>query len=235
MKLSTLIDPIVSRQITMVFKNTDLETVMKFSIPISIVSLLLLIAAVLLRTQKIKKSTRKFRILSAIGTFIPSVILIISMMVLFCTKATTEIAAEHGRSQSDLGETIEDTWHKIDVSEPESKLPDDLTGAIIIYYRYGCPDCAATRDDIVESFRYIDNVYWIATRSETGVKLREKYPVADVPAGLVIEKNGEFAEITLYKKVDGKSVIDMDNVSLLISRAQRVRESLNAGNQEETP
>lgn len=68
----------------------------------------------------------------------------------------------------------------------ESELPEDLTGCIVIVYRWGCQDC----DDVMPVLRnrLSENpaVYYCSSRSPQGKALLEQYPVAQVPAGIYI-------------------------------------------------
>lgn len=68
----------------------------------------------------------------------------------------------------------------------EDELPDDLTGAIVIYYKYGCPDCEAVYPALSKRLSNTNNVYWISTEGDQGKLLLQLYPVDEVPSGIYI-------------------------------------------------
>lgn len=74
--------------------------------------------------------------------------------------------------------------------DQSKELPDDLSGCIIIYIKYGCPDCRSIHDEIVNCIQDndVNNIYFVSTRSEKGSQLLELYPVNEVPTGVYIRK-----------------------------------------------
>ena len=78
----------------------------------------------------------------------------------------------------------------------ESRAPKDPSGAIIVYYRFECPDCARSYADIKYELRDVDDVYWLGTRSN-GAELLERFPVESVPAVVYIHQNGNL-HTTVY-------------------------------------
>jgi hypothetical protein len=90
-------------------------------------------------------------------------------------------------------------------------VPDDLTGKIIIYVKYGCPDCEGIHDDLLSylersSLKNKEDYYFVSTRSKKGKELLAKYEVFDVPAAVYIRKNVStstdvsYITQTLYEK-----------------------------------
>lgn len=83
-------------------------------------------------------------------------------------------------------------------------LPEDLSGSIIIYFKYGCGDCYDIHDELTDTLKNRNNhIYFISTKSETGETLLKKYPVAEVPSAIYITKeNSEqnaYAQVLLYE------------------------------------
>lgn len=81
-------------------------------------------------------------------------------------------------------------------------IPDDLSGCIIIYYKFGCDDCARVHDPLLESLKKngAENYYFVSSRSKIGEKLRETYPIDAVPTGVYIRRDKN-ANVGHYTKV----------------------------------
>ena len=69
----------------------------------------------------------------------------------------------------------------VDQSE---ELPESLAGCTIIFFKYGCNDCARIHDSLYAYLenRPVENLYFVSTRSERGVELTTKYGIPAVPA-----------------------------------------------------
>lgn len=167
------------------------------------------------------KANKKIIIL----TIVVMTLAILASMIAISAQATIDLATKHGRGPADVFETIEQTWHKIDNSPVESTLPEDLTNAIVVYFKYGCLDCEATLEDTQKMLENVSDVYWIATRSKTGEKLREQFPVSEVPSAIVINEDGTYAQKIIYSRQNGKSVIDKDALTTIINRAKNLRKN----------
>ena len=94
------------------------------------------------------------------------------------------------------GMTMDD-WKSENVAEiirinnetPVSQtLPKERNGAIVILYRYGCPDCEAIYDDLRNAIDELDlkDVYYVASSSEYGQKLVEEGDIRYVPTGVYL-------------------------------------------------
>lgn len=106
-----------------------------------------------------------------------------------------------------------------DVNISEKEIIDMCKGKFVYYYKYGCPDCVDIYTDLTALLEEKGcEVIAIETRSDFGKKMLNQYPAYEVPAGLVITKDGNYQIETLYKKsTDGtKSVIDMEHISKLL-------------------
>lgn len=132
------------------------------------------------------------------------------------------IAATHGVGSDMQKQSIGKIITGIQNSPKEDKLPDDLTGCIIIYYKFGCPDCEAIYTELKEKLSDKPNVYWIASRSIQGKKLLGSYPVEKVPTGVYIYKNPNknatsFVQKQLYEKDENNNTILVnDNLNRLL-------------------
>ena len=113
--------------------------------------------------------------------------------------STIKTAISHGLTSDIEKMSMADLKDLINNSPKESKLPDDIEGVIIIYYRFDCPDCRAIYNDLASAVANTDNVYWISSRSETGKSLLDKYPVDEVPTGIYIRHDTYNGNVTFTK------------------------------------
>lgn len=101
-------------------------------------------------------------------------------------------------------ESINDIKHNISLGfiDQSEELPEDLSGCIIIYVKYGCIDCDEIHDGITSYLneKETNNIYFVSTRSEKGQKLLEQYPVTAVPTGIYI-LNEPIGDTTMYYEV----------------------------------
>lgn len=117
-------------------------------------------------------------------------------------------AKKHGMYQSPFQITWEHTIKSIQLSPLESTLPDntdELKGSLIMYFKFGCPDCEAIYQEQTEKLKDIEKLYWVSTRSAQGKKLLETYPVQEVPAGVYVKQNGTGVIETIYAKDANKN------------------------------
>ena len=72
--------------------------------------------------------------------------------------------------------------------DQSNNLPDDLSGYIVIFFKYGCPDCENIHDKLMAYIdkNQIENIVFVSSRSENGEKLRQDYPIDAVPCGIYV-------------------------------------------------
>lgn len=121
------------------------------------------------------------------------------------------------------GMTMDD-WKSENVAEiirinnetPVSQtLPKERNGAIVILYRYGCPDCEAIYDDLHETIDELGlkDVYYVASSSEYGQELVEEGDIRYVPTGVYLRHealaNGaSITHISLASENGNETVLD---------------------------
>lgn len=98
---------------------------------------------------------------------------------------------------------------------------DDVRGAVLIYYKPGCADCAAIWDALTDALVEADrpDVYLINTRSPTGRELLAKYPVREVPAGVYVaraDNNTESFRANLFTTTEGGTVFRWEALNFLL-------------------
>ena len=154
--------------------------------------------------QITKKSQVILYILQAIALFIAC------MTAIYFGYAiqTYKEAKTHGMYQSIFDITWEKTINGIKLSPIEDTLPenkDDLKGSLIMYFKFGCPDCEAIYEEQQEKLKGINKLYWVSTRSEQGKELMQTFPVTEVPAGVYVKQNGTGVIETIYAKDANKN------------------------------
>lgn len=94
-------------------------------------------------------------------------------------------------------------------------LPKERNSAIVILYRYGCPDCEAIYDDLQEAIDELGlkNVYYVASSSEYGQELVEEGDIRYVPTGVYLRHetlaNGaSITHIPLASEDGNETVLD---------------------------
>jgi uncharacterized C2H2 Zn-finger protein len=109
----------------------------------------------------------------------------------------------------------------------------DLKNSIILYYKFGCPDCDAVFA-LEKNYFKNNKVYWVSTRSKQGKKLLEKYSVQEVPSGVYIDSNGAGTALILYYSENGESKFDTNNADVL-SQLQQYDKNHPADPNKTTP
>lgn len=67
-------------------------------------------------------------------------------------------------------------------------VPKDPKGCVIIFFKWGCPDCANIHNELLKTLKKYDlfKTYFVSSRSERGQELLNKYPMDEVPSGIYI-------------------------------------------------
>lgn len=139
--------------------------------------------------------------------FVATFLILFSLLMTTSIYDTYTTARKHGYYKG-LDANADVIWKHIHRSPEEDTLPDDLHGKLIIYYRFGCPDCSAVYPELSKRLSEIANVYWISSRSPQGKQLLQSYPVDEVPSALYVKSDGTYSTIILYEKADKESYLD---------------------------
>lgn len=106
----------------------------------------------------------------------------------------------------------------------ESTLIENPKGRIIVFYKDGCPDCEATMEQIETAMQNADDVIFLNTQSNTGKKIRERYPIHEVPSAIYIHKNDEnYTSYVLYKKTESGIETDFAAITRIIELQKNSR------------
>lgn len=133
------------------------------------------------------------------ATGINKVLAAISIPVFIAYTITAVMAYTHGADLESLQQfgvlrTIR-AIQKSPVADRSVNL--DHQGNILIYYRFGCADCEAVYDSLNAETAGRENIYWVASRQARGQELLQKYTVAEVPAGVIIQADGMYVSHVL--------------------------------------
>ncbi len=151
-----------------------------------------------------------------------SVLLVIASLIsIFAYSYINQRAINCGAYDNiQSNQSIEDILYYTDNGYTESdNIPSDLSGKLVIFYRYGCPDCAAIHNDLIKylSDNNIDDIYFISSRSNTGQKLlypysdKERCLISQVPSIAYYYNNspepGKIASVETLFELQNKNII----------------------------
>ena len=71
-------------------------------------------------------------------------------------------------------------------------LPSKLDGCIIVYYKFGCPDCEAIYNEVKETVDNDKKIYWVSSRSKKGKQLIKEHKITEVPTGVYVSSTGKY-------------------------------------------
>lgn len=154
-----------------------------------------------------------FKVLTMLG----AVITVLCMLLTIIGLDVILVASNHGMYTNDI--TIEQLLQGVSHSPVEDDLPDDLSGSIILFYRFGCKDCEAVYEELAAYVAEKPNVYWVSSRSKQGEALRKTYPIESVPTGIYIhaDDTDTYTKKTLDNTDEnGNVVLDVDAINRLL-------------------
>lgn len=128
--------------------------------------------------------------------------------------------------------TLHEISERLPVTPVESAVPDDVSGSLLIYFRFGCSDCEAVYNNLYSELKNIPNVYYVSTRSEQGLELLAKYPVEETPSAVYVYPDGTAFAKSVLHKTDNTGAVVLDRARLAELLAVRERESGKQAEQE---
>lgn len=149
--------------------------------------------------------------------------LFLMLCITYVTATTQLIIQAHKHGCDDYTKpTITELINSIKNSPKENRLPKSLTNITVIYYRFGCADCEKLYLQLSKKFNGLNNIYWIATRSTQGQKLRTKFPVKKVPSAIyIIDKNTAVGFDLYTKSKENKIEINTEQIKQLLEFRQK--------------
>lgn len=168
------------------------------------------------KREKIKLKPAK--IIKGFGAIIFACALIVAIFTLIISMRY-QSAKKRGAYTSNI--TIQELNEGIRYSPIEDELPENLEGAIVIFYKFDCPDCHAIYNDLKDAVSGHDNIYWVSSRSEQGKALLANYPIPEVPYGVYFRTYTYGGNLNYTKKVlycddaNGNTVLNETNLNRL--------------------
>lgn len=212
------------------FDRYTVDTVIRWSTAGLIACWAILISMLLYQCHKSVKNPERNKKPHML-TCIASILLFTAAMFTTITQlSATDLKWYAGQFGFDKSKTmaIRDIYPELEALPMESELPDDLRDCAVIYYRFGCPDCKAVHKDLYDQLKIYKNVYYVYTRSETGMELKKTYPVEKVPSAVYIDGNGKTYTCVLYHKKDGKAELDWEKLNELLNFINKESRNENA-------
>lgn len=173
-----------------------------------------------------EKEAKKLEYLTPL-CFLTAFILFMSALTVVSIFDTYSTAKKHGYYKG-LDTNAATIWKHIHKSPEEDTLPSDIHGKIIIYYRFGCPDCSAVYPELSKKLNEYVDVYWISSRSPQGKELLKSYPVEEVPSILYVKYDDTHSTAILYKKnEENESYLDNETLEDFLKMVSYDRNSYN--------
>ena len=175
------------------------------------------------------KKKRK-NILSFSGAFLATVI--IALMPISATflamSITTGFDASKRGWETDVKTPLTTLMRGNKTNHVIEKNYKPKLGDIVIYVRYGCPDCEALYAELESFVNETQDIYMVGTRSKTGLDLRETYPVSSVPSAVLIGKPAEEFNITI--ETETGITLDREMLNWLVEERQYLTDNQLSNN-----
>lgn len=154
-----------------------------------------------------------------------TILTIICILILIYMSILVAVSSSHGLKS--LAESKGETLWDMPAAAlsfngfSEDTLPEDTRGAIIIFVKYGCPDCDGIASTI-RDFANNDNVYIIHSTSAVGQELIARYNITDVPSAVYVRINDyngglEYTQKSLYTTDElGNIIPNLENIQRLL-------------------
>ena len=151
-------------------------------------------------------------------------IALIALILLLSGNKTAKLKTEAQLRGAGATATFSEIRNSLKNTPKEDTLPKDLSGSIVIFYRFGCPDCEAIYPELNERLSEVPDVYYVLSRSKQGEKLRESYPISSVPTAMYFSANKEHCyTYELDKQKDGTTVLNTENLERLLTLKEQQR------------
>ena len=171
-----------------------------------------------IQAKKPETNTEKNRLAFNVRNYVLLGLFTIIIFLITTLIISYVIASSHGLYTTDL--TLNQLYTGIQNTPVEDELPNDITGTIIIFYKFGCTDCDAIYEDLSAYIDGKSDIYWVSSRSEQGKTLLTTYPVESVPTAIYIHVNSDDNAYTKkalhYTDENGDTKFDMAAIDRLL-------------------
>jgi hypothetical protein len=146
------------------------------------------------RAKSKKIQTANGFVTASVSAWKNAVLIALSLSALFYVcffglKWTAKVYGAYGDTY-DKTETVEHIFNQVKYGykDQSNQLPANVDGKILIMYRYGCPDCSDTHDQVMLSLQKagvdMSDVWFISSKSEKGEFLMDFYELEYVPSAI---------------------------------------------------
>lgn len=160
-----------------------------------------------------------------IGIWACRICIFLSAIILILQVATTASAFHRGLPS--------DIWYKLTMSDIRQgqatsfdlNVPPteaEQKGAIVVFTKFGCPDCAAIRPDLLNMIRNKKHIYIVSSQSDYGKKYAKECDFHTVPTAVYFyrktQPNGtKYAQYPLDLHKDNKVTLDKEAFKQLLA------------------
>lgn len=181
--------------------DIPMKLLLMLSIPVTVVAIVTMIVVVA-KTKCRRSTTIMVCILCALVTCAAIAPHLIWQQAL-AHGAYDTLLEDTKRSDGTMkqGMTLAQILRTNKISPVQDDLSDGIDKTILVFYRYGCPDCA----DVYDQLRpYVNGkgIRWVSTRSTEGKELVQEFGVAEVPSAVYVRdrEKGENVYEVLYEQ-----------------------------------
>lgn len=109
--------------------------------------------------------------------------------------------------------------------DQSNELPDDLKGCVIIFFKWGCADCANVHDDLLAALDNYDlfKTYFVSSRSQRGQEIIEQYPIEEVPSIIYIRYEPAGGYEYQYRSLHDGTSFDAYNLDVILGVQEYIR------------
>lgn len=141
---------------------------------------------------------------------------IVTLLSIYATNLILT-GIHHGVFEPDTNLT--EIASRLPVTPKETPVREEnLSNAILIFFKFGCSDCEAIHDDLQVALKNTPNVYYISTRSTQGLELQKRFPIEETPSAVYVYPDGErFAKFVLHTRDEhGKIILNQDFIRQIL-------------------
>lgn len=164
-----------------------------------------------------------------IGIWACRVCIFLGAIILILQVATTASAFHKGIPS--------DIWYKLNVSDIQQgqatsfdtdtpPTSDEQKGSIVVFTKFGCPDCAAIRPDLLNMISNKKHIYIVSSQSDYGKKYAKECDFRTVPTAVYFyrhtQPNGaKYAQYPLDLHKNYKVTLDKEAFKQLLALQER--------------
>lgn len=141
-----------------------------------------------------KEKCRRLETAASVLSYLTLTLLAAALCALTIFCWFRHVAQQHGAYgdvlKTETIATVRDRSKHMFIDHSDN-LPEDLSGSILIFFKYTCDDCYDTHGQIMDTLaqEQAENVYFVSSASEKGTELVSQLNVKAVPWGVLVGEN----------------------------------------------